>query len=95
MPLLVLIELISYLARAFSLGLRLFANMAAGHSLMKILSGFLFQMFSAGPFLFLLTIIPFGLFLAIMMLELAVSVIQAYVFFVLTSSYIKDAIELH
>ena len=52
-------------------------------------------MFSAGIIMFVLTLIPFVLFLAIMGLELAVSFIQAYVFTILTCSYIKDAIELH
>jgi F-type H+-transporting ATPase subunit a len=94
-PLLVLIELISYLARAFSLGIRLFANMVAGHTLLKILSTFLFKMFSGGLIIFVLTLIPFALFLAITGLELAVSFIQAYVFVLLVCSYIKDAIELH
>nr|QKQ12912.1 Atp6 [Sparassis crispa] len=95
LPLLVLIELVSYLARAFSLGIRLFANVVAGHTLMKILATFLYQMFSAGIIIFVLTLVPFVLFLAIVGLELAVSFIQAYVFTILTCSYIKDAIELH
>ena len=94
-PLLVLIEFVSYAARAFSLGIRLFANICAGHTLMKILSTFLFQMFSGGIIIFIVTLIPFGLFLAIMILEIAVSFIQSYVFTILVSSYIKDAIELH
>jgi len=94
-PLLVLIELVSYLARAFSLGIRLFANMVAGHTLMKILATFLYQMFSSTLIVCVLTLIPFTLFLAIMGLELAVSFIQAYVFVILTCSYIKDSIELH
>lgn len=94
-PLLVLIELISYVARAASLGLRLFANMVAGHTLMKILSTFLYQMFGAGLLVAVLTLIPFSLFLAIMVLELAVSIIQAYVLTILVCSYIKDSIDLH
>ena len=94
-PLLVLIEVISYVARAASLGLRLFANMCAGHTLMNILSTFLHQMFSSSILVAVLTLIPFTIFLAIMGLELAVAVIQAYVFTILTCSYIKDAIELH
>ena len=94
-PLLVLIELVSYLARAFSLGIRLFANVVAGHTLMKILATFLYQMFNTSLIVAVLTLIPFTLFLAIMTLELAVSVIQAYVFTILTCSYIKDSIELH
>ena len=94
-PLLVLIEFVSYLARAFSLGIRLFANVVAGHTLMKILSTFLYKMFAAGLVMFVITLLPFGLFLAIMGLELAVSFIQAYVFTILTCSYIKDAVNLH
>ena len=94
-PLLVLIELVSYTARAVSLGVRLFANMTAGHTLLKILSTFLSQMFSSGLFIFVLTLIPFGIFIALIGLEIAVSFIQSYVFCILTCSYIKDAIELH
>ena len=94
-PLLVLIELISYLARAVSLGVRLFSNMVAGHTLLKILSTFLAQLFTSGVIVAIVTIIPFAIFVALIGLEIAVSVIQAYVFCVLTSSYIRDAIELH
>ena len=94
-PLLVLIELLSYSARAFSLGIRLFANMTAGHTLLKILSTFLLQMFSASIIVAVLTLIPFAIFMALIGLELAVSFIQSYVFCILTCSYIRDAIELH
>ena len=94
-PLLVLIELLSYSARAFSLGIRLFSNIVAGHTLMKILSTFLLQMFSGSLIIAILTLIPFSLFLAIMGLEIAVSFIQSYVFSILVCSYIRDAIELH
>lgn len=94
-PLLVLIELISYLARAVSLGVRLFANMVAGHTLLKILSTFLYQLFTTSVVVFFITLIPFAIFVALIGLELAVSVIQAYVFCILTCSYLKDAIDLH
>jgi F-type H+-transporting ATPase subunit a len=94
-PVLVLIEIISYVARAFSLGVRLFANIVAGHTLMKILSTFLFQMFGSGLLFAVLTLVPFSIFIAIVGLELAVSFIQAYVLTLLVCSYIKDAIELH
>lgn len=94
-PLLVLIELLSYSARAFSLGVRLFANMCAGHTLLKILSTFLYQMFTGSIIVAIFTLIPFALFIALIGLELAVSFIQSYVFCILTSSYIRDAIELH
>lgn len=62
---------------------------------MKILASFLYKLFNAGLIVAILTLVPFVLFLAIMGLELAVAVIQAYVFSILTCSYIKDAIELH
>jgi len=94
-PLLVLIELISYVARAFSLGIRLFANVVAGHTLLKILATFLGQMFASGLIMSIVTLIPFTIFIALIGLELAVSVIQAYVFCILTCSYIKDAVFLH
>ena len=69
--------------------------MVAGHTLIKILATFLYQMFNASFIVAILTLIPFTFFLAIMILELAVSVIQAYVFTILTCSYIKDSINLH
>jgi len=94
-PMLVIIELISYLARAFSLGLRLFANIFAGHSLVKILSIFLYKMFNSSIIMFILALAPFSLFIGICGLEIAVSFIQSFVFCLLTSSYLKDAIDLH
>lgn len=94
-PLLVLIELISYFARAFSLGVRLFANIVAGHTLLKILSGFLYPALTSGVLLFFVTLLPMAIFIALVGLEIAVSLIQAYVFTILTCSYLKDAIELH
>jgi F-type H+-transporting ATPase subunit a len=94
-PLLVLIETISYLARAVSLGVRLFANIVAGHSLLNILSSFLFKLFSSSFSLFFIMFIPFILFIILVGLELFVSFIQAYVFCLLVSSYLKDVINLH
>ena len=94
-PLLVLIEVVSYLARALSLGIRLFANLTAGHTLLKILSTFLYQLFSASLIIAVLTLIPFAIFIGLIGLELAVSFIQSFVFCLLVCSYIKDAIDLH
>jgi F-type H+-transporting ATPase subunit a len=94
-PLLVLIELISYLARAVSLGVRLFANITAGHTLLKILSTYLFKLFTGNLLVQILTLIPFAIFLALVGLEIAVSLIQAFVFTLLVCSYLRDAIELH
>jgi F-type H+-transporting ATPase subunit a len=94
-PLLVLIETISYLARAVSLGVRLFANMLAGHALVKILSGFIFSLFGSGLIVAIVTMVPFVFFVGIIGLEIGVSIIQAYVFCSLVCSYLKDAIDLH
>jgi F-type H+-transporting ATPase subunit a len=94
-PLLVLIELVSYLARSVSLGVRLFANIVAGHTLLKILSTYLYQLFTGSLIVAVITLIPFAIFLALVGLELAVSLIQAFVFTLLVCSYLKDAIELH
>ena len=94
-PLLVLIELVSYLSRAVSLGVRLFANLTAGHTLLKILSTYLFKLFTGNLFIAILTFIPFAIFLALVGLEIAVSLIQAFVFTLLVCSYLRDAIELH
>ena len=94
-PLLALIELVSYLARAVSLGVRLFANIVAGHTLLKILSTYLYKLFTGNIIVAVITLIPFSIFLALIGLELAVSLIQAFVFTLLVCSYLKDAIELH
>ena len=63
--------------------------------MVKILATFQYKMFGGGLLIAVLTLVPFTIFLAIMGLELAVCVIQAYVFSILTCSYIKDAIELY
>lgn len=95
LPLLVLIEFISYLARNISLGLRLAANILSGHMLLNILSGFTFNIMKMGLFYFFLSILPLLFIIAFSGLELAISFIQAQVFVVLTCSYIKDALDLH
>lgn len=95
-PFLVIIELISYTARALSLGIRLGANMISGHILLKILSSFIWKLNSYGIGLaIIIGFIPMIIFTAIVGLELAVAIIQALVFIILTSSYIRDAIYLH
>lgn len=90
-PLLALIETVSYAARALSLGVRLFSNMLAGHTLLAILSGFLWKIAASGVFASVVSLLPFGIFVALVGLELAVGFIQAYVFVVLTASYLRDA----
>lgn len=95
LPLLVLIEFISYLARNVSLGLRLSANILSGHMLLNILAGFCYNIMTSG-FLFLFVgLIPLAFIIAFSGLELGIAFIQAQVFVVLTSSYIKDALDLH
>nr|CAA77868.1 ATPase subunit 6 [Zea mays] len=95
-PFLVLLELISYCFRALSLGIRLFANMMAGHSLVKILSGFAWTMlFLNNIFYFLGDLGPLFIVLALTGLELGVAILQAYVFTILICIYLNDAINLH
>lgn len=95
LPLLVLIEFISYLSRNVSLGLRLGANILSGHMLLNILSGFTYNIMTSGFLFFFLGLIPLAFIIAFSGLELGIAFIQAQVFVVLTSSYIKDAIDLH
>ncbi|MEX0759960.1 MAG: F0F1 ATP synthase subunit A [Tistlia sp.] len=85
---LVPIELISYLSRPISLSMRLFANMMAGHILLKVFTGFVLMMGIAG-------VVPFAALLGITALELLVAVLQAYIFTILTCVYLHDAIHMH
>ncbi|MGH6658159.1 MAG: F0F1 ATP synthase subunit A, partial [Sphingomicrobium sp.] len=95
-PLIFLIELFSFLIRPFSLGLRLFVAMTAGHILLKVLAGFVINGANAGFGTALIVSIPsFVLMVGITLLELLVCAIQAYVFALLTSLYISDAVNLH
>jgi len=86
---LVPIEVMSYFIRPVSLSLRLFANMLAGHVLLKVLAGFII---SLG---LVFGIIPFAAVFAVTLLEIMVAAIQAYVFALLTCIYLNDAINLH
>ena len=95
LPLLVLIEFISYLSRNISLGLRLAANILSGHMLLSILSGFTYNIMSSGFIFFFVGLLPLAFIIAFSGLELGISFIQAQVFAVLTCSYIKDGLDLH
>jgi F-type H+-transporting ATPase subunit a len=95
LPLLVLIEFISYVSRAVSLGLRLAANIVSGHMLLAILSGFTYNILTTGFIFFFAGLLPLLFIFAFCGLELVISCVQAQVFVVLTSSYIKDALDLH
>lgn len=95
LPLLVLIEFISYLARNVSLGLRLSANILSGHMLLNILAGFCYNIMTSGFLFIFVGLIPLAFIIAFSGLEFGIAFIQAQVFVVLTSSYIKDALDLH
>jgi len=95
LPLLVLIEFISYLSRNVSLGLRLGANIMSGHMLLNILAGFTYNIITSGIIFFFLGLIPLAFIIAFSGLEIGIAFIQAQVFVVLTSSYIKDGLNLH
>ena len=88
MPLLLPIEIISYLSRPISLSVRLFANMMAGHTLMKVFGGFVVQMKWFG-------ILPLTFLVALTGLEMLIAFLQAYVFAILTCLYINDALHIH
>ncbi|HEY0629167.1 MAG TPA: F0F1 ATP synthase subunit A [Sphingomicrobium sp.] len=95
-PLIFVVELMSFLVRPFSLGLRLFVAMTAGHILLKVLAGFVINGANAGAATALIVSVPsFILMVGITLLELLVAAIQAYVFALLTSLYLNDAINLH
>jgi ATP synthase subunit 6 len=93
--LLVPIEIVSYIFRPISLSVRLFANMMAGHTLLKVIAGFAWTMMLAGGGLFVAHVIPLAILVVLMLLELGVAAIQAYVFTILTCIYLNDAIHLH
>lgn len=95
-PFLIIIEIISYFARIFSLSIRLFANMMSGHTLLKILIGFSWNMFNCGSkLIILLALIPFFIVFVITGLELAIAFLQAYVFTVLICIYLNDVFAFH
>jgi len=87
-PLMIAIEVISYFTRPFSLSVRLFANMMAGHTLLKVIGGFVVPL---GIFGF----VPVAGLVAVMGLEFLIAFLQAYIFTILTCIYINDAIHLH
>ena len=94
-PYLIIIELISYIARVFSLAIRLFANMMSGHTLLKILAGFGWTMVSMASIWALAHFIPLIIVFLVTGLEIAIACLQAYVFTVLVSIYLNDVIHLH
>lgn len=93
--LLVIIELISYIARLFSMAIRLFANMLSGHALVKILSGLIFLTFEGNIFMGITSIAFNLIILAVIALEFVVATLQTYVFTVLSVIYTNESIILH
>ena len=89
LPLIVVIEIISYLSRPISLSVRLFANMMAGHTMLKVFGGFVISLGLLGGWL------PLGFSVALTGLEILVAFLQAYVFAILTCIYLNDALNLH
>jgi len=87
-PILIPIEIISYLSRPISLSVRLFAYMFAGHTLMKVFAGFIFALGVFG-------IAPWAFIVALTGLEIVIAFLQAYVFTILTCLYLNDALHLH
>src|SRR5699024_10054629 len=95
LPLLVFIELISHLARNVSLGLRLAANILSGHMLLAILAGFTYNIMTSGIIFFFLGLIPLAFIIAFSGVEYGIAFIQSQVFVFLTSSYIRDGLDMH
>jgi F-type H+-transporting ATPase subunit a len=89
LPLITIIEIISYLSRPVSLSVRLFANMMAGHTMLKVFGGFVISLGLLGGWL------PLGFSVALTGLEILVAFLQAYVFAILTCIYLNDALNLH
>jgi len=89
LPLIVIIEIISYLARPVSLSVRLFANMMAGHTMLKVFGGFVISLGIIGGWL------PLSFTVALTGLEILIAFLQAYVFAILTCIYLSDALNLN
>lgn len=99
MPVIIPVEFVSFMVRPFSLGLRLFVAMTAGHILLEVFGSFVVQGLNAGldgsPIGFIVTVLSFLMIVGVSALELLVCAIQAYVFALLTSLYLNDAVHLH
>lgn len=93
--LLVPIELISFIFKPISLSIRLFANMMAGHTLLKVIAGFAWSLSGCSGIFFFLHYIPMLILIPLFGLELGVALIQAFVFSILTCIYLNDSINLH
>ena len=95
LPFMVPIELLSFLIRPFSLSIRLFANMLAGHILLGVFAGMSISLLAAGWYLKPISILPLGINVAITGFEFFVAFLQAYIYTILATVYLRDAIEMH
>lgn len=95
MPLIVPIELISFLVRPLTLSVRLFANMMAGHLMLKVFAGFSVMMAGAGVIGFAGSLLPMGFNIVLIGFEFIIALLHAYVFAVLSCIYLKDTVDLH
>jgi F-type H+-transporting ATPase subunit a len=95
LPLLVIIEVISYLSRIISLSVRLFANMMAGHVMLEVFGAFVVMLGAAGGIYLVPAGLSFGVNVVLIGFELLVASLQAYVFAILTCIYLHDAVHLH
>jgi F-type H+-transporting ATPase subunit a len=87
-PMVIALEILSYFIRPVSLSIRLFANMMAGHTMLKVFGSFVIALGIFG-------VLPFAVNVALTLFEFLVAALQAYVFTILTCLYLKDAIEMH
>ena len=92
LPLVVAIEIISFLSRPLSHSVRLFANMLAGHITLNVFGGFVVMLLGAGAAMKAVAILPFAMTIGLYALELLVAFLQAYVFAMLTCMYLNDAL---
>ena len=95
LPLIFVIEVISYFIRPVSLSVRLFANMLAGHTMLKVFAGLAVMIASTGGVMVAGSILPLVAIVGLTGLEVLVACLQAYVFTILTCMYLNDAIHLH
>ncbi len=93
--LLIPIEILSYVFKPISLSIRLFANMMAGHTLLKVIAGFGYSLASLGGFFLILSLVPTLLLIPLFFLELAVALIQTFVFSILLAIYINDSLNIN
>ena len=94
-PFLIIIEVISYFVRPVSLSVRLFANMLAGHTMLKVFAGLAVMITGAGGVFAAGSVLPFLALIGLTGLEVLVAGLQAYVFTILTCMYLNDALHLH